>query len=451
MKQLQLLAAGIAMAFASEAFAATEVNKFARDTEVCDPVLIYSGGLAKRPTWNEQNLRPYVTHLYADGHRDWFFDSFIFNETIRSTPDRGNVVLGNASAGQVPSVKEDWEWWVDHVFAPDHDLHALDKLIGKYKKELGEPRMRHKVIISACAPCKDGSGGGAVWADINWGEINGTKINLARKQHRIIATNWHIDQIKKRFEDEHFENIDLAGIYWIEESLFSNSDILPAVNAHIKSIGLRSYWIPYWENNDQYALSGMDKYGFDMVWRQPNYFFYKTGSYDLPDYQQLVDCIESSKKWGLGLELEFETQDKSNGMHEVSEKMHQRLIDYIDAFEKYGVWDESGVAHYGGSKGFVDMAASSDPVNQATMDRLASFVAKRQSAFAGISDVKADKHVKIAYTGPCEIFIAADSASVYDIAGTTIFKGNGRVQCQPGIYIVADDYGNACKVAVPSM
>lgn len=451
MKHLKLLAGACALTIAAQASAVTEHNSFAKDTEVCDPVLIYTGGLSKRATWNKDNLMPYVTHTYADGHRDWFYDSFIFNETLRQTNDRGLVVLGNASGGQIPSVKADWEWWVDHVFAKDHDLHALDSMIGELKQELGEPRMRHKVIIGACAPCKDGSNGGAVWNDINWGEIDGQKINFKLSRHRIKAANWHIDQIKKRFEEENFENIDLAGIYWIEESLFSNADILPSINNHVKQIGLRSYWIPYWANNDQYALDGMDKYGFDMVWRQPNYFFYKTGSYELPEYRQLVDCIESCKKYGLGLELEFETQDKSNGLHEVSETMHQRLVDYIDAFEKYGVWDESGVAHYGGSKGYIDMANSSDPVNQATMDRLASLVAKRQSAFSGINDVAVDKHVKIAYTGPCEIFIAADSASIYDIAGCPIFKGNGRVQCQPGIYIVADDNGNACKVAVPSL
>jgi len=450
MKLRNLVASFCAMAVTASVPAATPVNKFAKDTQVCDPVLIYSGGVAKRPVWNKQNLRPYLTHRYADGHRDWFFDSFIFNETMRDC-DRGHVVLGNANGGQIASVKEDWEWWVDHVFAKDHDLHVLDQMISDYKKEIGEPRMRHKVIISACAPCKDGSGGGAVWADINWGEIDGQKINFAKREDRIKAEKWHISQIKARFEAEGFKNIDLAGIYWIEESLYSNSDIMRTINDYIHEIGLRSYWIPYWADNDHYALEGMSTYHFDMVWRQPNYFFYMTGSNELPDKQQLIDCINSSKTWGLGLELEFETQDKSNGMHEYSPKMHERLIDYIDAFEEYGVWDESGVAHYGGSRGFLDMAGSADPVNQATIDRLAGIVARRQSAFAGVNDaVVAEPQERFVYAGPGEIYITneAKGAEVYDISGCLLFAGNGRFDCRPGIYIVTDERGNACKVAV---
>ena len=61
--------------------ATTVVNKYGKDNKVCDPVLIYTGGLTKRLTWNKSNMRPWLTHTYADGHTDWFFDAFIFNET----------------------------------------------------------------------------------------------------------------------------------------------------------------------------------------------------------------------------------------------------------------------------------------------------------------------------------------------------------------------------------
>lgn len=431
--------------------ALTVKNKYAVDTEVCDPVLIYTGGLAKRATWNRQNLTPYLTHLYADGHRDWFYDAFIFNETVRSC-SRGNVVLGNASGGQVASLKEDWEWWLDHVFGRGHDLHALDRIITEFKQELGEPRLRHKVIIGTCAPCKDGSNGGAVWADINWGEIDGVKMDFSRRDHRLQAACWMVDQIKERFEAQKYENIDLAGIYWIEESLFSNADIIAAVNDHIRSIGLRSYWIPYWANNDQYALYGMETYHFDMVWRQPNYFFYERDG-SLPFKSQLTDCIESSKRYGLGLELEFETSDKSNGLNNVSPMMHKRLIDYIDEFERLGVWDNSGVAHYGGSKGYIDMADSGDAVNQATMDRLADLVKARQLKFAessGIDELPAETSRTFAYTSQGKIFITPDApgATVYTLAGVPVFYGEGLFECNPGLYIVTDGNGRSVKLAV---
>ncbi len=443
----------IAFGIALAADAVTVTDKYAVDTEVCDPVLIYTGGLAKRATWNRQNLTPYITHLYADGTRDWFYDTFIFNETIRSCA-RGNVVLGNSSGGQIASLKEDWVWWLDHVFGRGHDLHVLDRVISEQKQTLGEPRLRHKVIIGTCAPCKDGSNGGAVWADINWGEIDGVKMDFSKRADRLKAACWMVDQIKERFEAQNYENIDLAGIYWIEESLFSNADIIADVNDHIRSIGLRSYWIPYWDNNDEYALNGMDRYHFDMVWRQPNYFFYERDGKTLPPKSQLIECIESSKRFGLGLELEFETSGTSNGLNNVAPKLHQRLIDYIDEFERLGVWDDSGVAHYGGSKGYIDMLNSGDAVNQATMDRLAGIVKKRQLKFAqqssGIEDITAPEARQFAYASQGKIFITSDApdAMVYTLAGVPVFYGNGLFECKSGLYIVTDGQGRSVKLAV---
>ena len=46
---------------------------------VSDMALIYQGG-THRPDWTEDELRPYVVHTFADGHTDWFFDSFLFFE-----------------------------------------------------------------------------------------------------------------------------------------------------------------------------------------------------------------------------------------------------------------------------------------------------------------------------------------------------------------------------------
>ena len=100
----------LAASTSAVAGAQTVVNAYGKDDATSDITLIYSGGLAKRAVWNKDNLLPYVTHLYADGHREWFYDGFLFMEF-----QRGSVVLGNSGAGQNPGKKEDWLWWVDHV------------------------------------------------------------------------------------------------------------------------------------------------------------------------------------------------------------------------------------------------------------------------------------------------------------------------------------------------
>ena len=445
MKIIPTLALLAAMAMPTAANAAEVVNQLGRDTEVCDVCLIYSGA-ARRPVWDVEHLTPYITHEYSDGRRDWFYDAFLFNEF-----DWDGYVLANQGAGQKPALQKHWIEYLDHFFEEGHDLPALDAAIEKFKEELGEPRMRHKVIIGLAAPAKDGTGSSTVWKDINWGSIDGTPMNFARKSHRQQAANWFVDQVIDRFEKANFKNIDLAGFYWIEESLYSNGDIISAINVHIHQKGYRAYWIPYWDNNDRYATEWKSLYRFDMAWRQPNYYFYDVNGsqLSLPSFSRLEEAIENSRKYGLGLELEFETQARNNGLHEVSEMFHQRLIDYIDEFERLGVWDDGGVAHYSGTQGFYHMHTSTDAVNHATIDRLASLVAKRQEQFAGVEAPITDS-LPFAYAGQGEIFITSDApnAVCYNTAGIAVHTGAGRFTCPPGLYIVTDGQGRSSKLIV---
>lgn len=84
------------------------------------------------------------------------------------------------------------------------------------------------------------------------------------------------------------------------------------------------------------------------------------------------------EKYGLGLELEFETQGKSVLMHSHPDSYYDRLVDYLDVFEARGVFDESAVAYYSGTKGFLDMSRSTDPRDRSIMDRIARHVERRQ-------------------------------------------------------------------------
>lgn len=455
LKQISLLLFSASLCLNADA---ARVNKFGVDTEVCDPVLIYTGGLAKRPTWTKTNLMPQVVHTYSDGTQDWFYDAFIFNETNWWGKPLVNTV------GAEPATQKEWTAYLDHIFSDNTDLTALDELIGEMKAVLGEPRLRHKVIISMCVPCMyhsyrtpDGGDTGFQWTKFNWGTVDGVDMDFSNPEHRVAAVKWYIDETIRRFNAKKFKNIDLAGFYSMEEDMnvrTSNGDLQARYNDYVHELGLHAYWIPYWGANvnaNPEVPYWSEKYHFDMAYRQPNYFFYTSGG-KLPEYKQLTDAIQNSKLYGLGLELEFETAETSNGLHEVSPTMHQRLIDYLDAFEEKGVWESSGVAHYGGSAGFINMANSTDATNHATMDRLADIVVKRQKAFAqaGVESAVADEAPRFAFAGIGEIFIPdrfAD-ASVYSLAGAMLHKGAGLFRCPAGIYIVADGHGHTVKVAV---
>lgn len=326
-----------------------------------DMALIYAGG-TQRPEWTAEEITPYVVHTYADGHKDWFFDAFLMLEFNSGATDKG---FGNAN-GKHAANSQDWQWLMDRQFAQGKNLHALDSVIGIYKKELGEPRLRHKVVLGIPAPCK---------GQTDWGELKGKKLDFNNADDRIAAVTWYIDQLIVRFLYAGFENIDLAGFYWIEEALYSNGDIVPTINDIIYKKNYLSYWIPYYaENPFKFKWKEM---GFDVAYQQPNYFFDRS----VPKRQLEAACDES-KEHGMALEFEFETQGKSRAQYDAPDSYHDRLLEYIKVFEKKGVFKDASVAWYSGTKGFLDMARSDNAKDRKVMDRIASIVAKRQKSKA---------------------------------------------------------------------
>lgn len=338
---------------------------------ISDLALIYAGN-SRRPAWTKEELTPYVTHKYADGTEDWFFDGFLFLEF-----DNNNGIQFQNGGGLSPATQKDWIWLLDQMFAQNKKLDALDKLISDKKKTLGEPPLRHKVVIASCAPSKNKNGS---WSARNsWGTVDGKNLYFASKNDRVTAVKWYIDNIIERWNAAGFKNIDLDGIYWLEEGLYSNGEIVPEINDYIHSKGMRSYWIPYYLNNEQYWSKWKDTYKFDACYIQPNYAFYKNDG-TLHPYSLLEETVDAAKACGAGLELEFETQEKSNALHSVNPTLHQHINDYMDVYESKGVFDNMPVAYYTGTQGLIHMDKSTDPVDHQTIDRMARIVAKRQAA-----------------------------------------------------------------------
>lgn len=434
------LGALLALAPAVNAVADENVNEYGSDPKISDLALIYAGN-SNRPAWTKEHLRPYVTHIYADGHEDWFFDGFLFLEF-----SHGDVSFGNGS-GKNPALQPDWQWLLDEYFKEGYKLDALDKLISEKKNQLGEPPLRHRVVITCCAPTKLPNGS---WSRKKWGTVNGNDLIFQRPNDRIEAVKWYIDQLVEKWEAANFENLDLEGIYWIEEGLFSNGEIMADINEYVHSKGLRSYWIPYYTQNEAYWSKWKDVYNFDMCYIQPNYAFLDKNGSPQP-FSLLTNTVDAAKSYGMGLELEFETQAASNALHSVNPMLHQHINDYMDVFEEKGVFDRAGVAYYTGTQGLIHMDQSTDSVDHATIDRMARYVAKRQQAkrdAAGVSEVIADGDgLPLAYSTEGRIILPADTCC-HDLSGRLLYTGAGEFDCESGLYIVSDIRGRSMKLLV---
>lgn len=94
--------------------------------------LIYQGG-THRPEWTEDDLRPYVTHTFADGRTDWFFVLSFFRFTdnwqiafgTNTVLERQEKRLGGYSTGYLKKEKS---------------LDALNSCIEHYQKQSSENR-----------------------------------------------------------------------------------------------------------------------------------------------------------------------------------------------------------------------------------------------------------------------------------------------------------------------
>jgi hypothetical protein len=358
LKRLTTFAVGLAMFIGVQA--QTPVNRYGTDP-TSDIALIYAGS-DRHPQWTQDDLRPYVVHTFANGDRDWLFDSFLFLEFTSGTD--GVAFLNGGNYGR-PATKKDWEWLLDRFFEDNAKLGALDKLITEERKTLGAPPMRHTVIIAMPAPINNQK---------NWGKVDGRKLDFSKSEDKVTACKWYVDQLVDRFNKAGYENIDLIGTYWIEEALYSNGAIVGEVNDYVRSKGLRAYWIPYYKDNEQFRFNWKEKYRFDAAYQQPNYFFER----DIT-MKQLEDACDESRRYGLGMEMEFETQGVSRAQHSDPDSYYQRLIDYIDVFEAKGVFDQSAIAWYSGTKGMIDMNASTDPYDHGVLDRMARHIITRHN------------------------------------------------------------------------
>lgn len=396
--------------------------------EVSDIALIYQGG-THRPDWTEEELTPYVVHTYADGRTAWFFDAFLFLEFETQRP--GGLGFAN-SYGKGPATRTEWEWLLDRTFAEGKALHALDALIGKKKAELGDPGFKHKVVISTAVPCEN---------QTNWGEVDGQNLNFMIRSHQLLAAKWYIGQIVERFRAADFKNIELVGIYWLDETVAKAGDLCTYVADIVHEHGLKFYWIPYW------ASEGAERWkelGFDYAYQQPNHFFNNS----ILD-NRINDAARFAKKNGMGLEMEWDAAV----LYESVNSKYSRLETYIDRFESTGVFDESSIAYYSGTKAILQMYQSSHIENTLILDRIAKHIEERHKAMTGgVDDVTSGGggRLPIAIAGEGEVYVPEDAGIVdfYGIDGRRVFSGSGLLSCVKGMYIATDHNGCSQKLFV---
>ena len=455
--------------------------QFSTATDIDDLALIYIGS-QHRPDWNKDLFAPYVYHTYPDGTKSWMFDGFLMIEFVAYNELGQQVSFGESAASVFGAKRKDWERLLHEQLGTysGNGCRALDNLIDEMIPELGAPGHKHKVVFTL--PVAETK------SDI-WGEIDGVKLDFTQSADRIKGMKWYADLLFSEWDKAGFKHLDLDGVYWTNET-FSGRDeqMTIEINKYYKDKNCRIYRIPYLlrdNNSDILPSQSADAWqemGVDVAYIQPGYYFQSNRPKKY--LQQAIDYAWDHD--GMGMEVEFEgynfgwtydpaTQSgnryritpQNSVLYENSPVYHQRLIDYIDAFEENGVFGFMPVAYYSGFEAVYDLEHSGHPKDMELLNRLATILNKRhvESAWdkepsAGIDDVKLADRV-LAYGLDGAIYIADEGVTgvaVYSVDGKLVYAAGAMqrtadleygitVPCDPGIYVVCVG-SRSVKVAV---
>lgn len=316
-----------------------------------DLALIYQGG-AKRIDWTANQFLPYVTHKFADGHRDWLFDGFLF---LDFNDGMGHTFVPQYGAKNAR--KQEWEWYLDRLFEKGKSLDALDKCIGQQIDSIGAPGFKHKIVLTIPTP---------IAGQTDWGKLGNRTLIFDNYGDRSAAAIWFVNELVERFAKAGYKNLELSGLYWVDEDICHTKDLVKHIAPAVHAKGLEFIWIPY------YRARGYDRWkelGFDIAYYQPNHFFDKK----IPDSRLDDACGEALN---LGMAMEFECDSKA--VYGSKDSSYDRMQAYINAFRRHHVFATSAVAYYTGSRGLIDMAANPNAKNQAIMDELAKIIVDRR-------------------------------------------------------------------------
>ena len=338
---------------------------------VTDMVLIYGFGAHRGVTWNRQYLKPYVTFTDAGGIEHWLFDGFLFLEFVTGNSPSSRIFA--FGYGALPARREEWKALADYYFTPGNAVYALEAAIAEAATRMGDPAKKVKVVI--CLPQPIPAGPGSRFTTIPadyWGEINGKKINMSEKADRISACSWYIDYVMQLFHQGNFKYVDLAGFYWIAESIDETGNMLPDLAEIINRRNYSFNWIPCWKNqppNPDFFTWKTHK--FTYAYLQPNYFFS-----DLP-LSRLSQACEYADKYDLDLEFEFD----HNVLAAFGRTKVYKMYDYMEAFRKKGMLASKKIAYYQGTDVLAQLYFSKDASDNELYGEFCSFVLEHQTLY----------------------------------------------------------------------
>lgn len=337
-----------------------------------DVVLFYAGGELGN-YYDQKYAADYVSYVDRDGEEHWLFDGFLLLQIWDTKAENASEVtftpgMKDGNGNWLPSANQaDWKKLVDYYFSEGNCIDAIDKAVGEAAKRLGKPAEKRQIIISIPDPMPYRQPMTKKGGTTYWGLIDGKVTDFSDENDRAAACKWFVDEVLKAYKSKKYENVELAGFYWITEEFLDKSPLLPMVSDYVHSKGYPITWIPYFQAP---GYTEWREKGFDMAWHQPNYFFY-----NVPESQIKTAC-EQAQANGMGMEMELDERASVKPLWG-DKSLDFKLRAYMKTFKECGAWANCQLAYYQGTHAVRHLKDSSDPRDVELYQDLCDFIAKR--------------------------------------------------------------------------
>ena len=262
--------------------------------------------------WKADRFAPHVSFTDADGRERWLFEAYLFIEAHDPVRD---LTMSVAPYGH-SARKDSWEDQLQLWLGAGGGVAELDKAFAAAAARIGDPPSKRRVVITVPDAIMLEHFADKTSATKYWGTLDdGREVDFAAVEDQLAALYWYIDRARAMFAALDCRYLELGGFYVVSEDLpvaFGETEaetlnarykrwetIVPALSAYCHAAGQGLYWIPY-------HLAPGYKYwkrlGFDQVWMQPNYYW----DLHTTEVHPFDKTLEAIKKYGMGMELEFE-------------------------------------------------------------------------------------------------------------------------------------------------
>lgn len=330
-----------------------------------DLMLLYLGGSNNGTSYPaptvERHMKCLLSNPDKDGVRDWLYDGYLY---LCLTYNGRSMAKGYGPQDTKPSVKADWLAYIRYIV--NTCMKTMDSAVAEAVKIKGSRPRKIKVVVMIPNP-QSGQG--------DWGELEGKNMNFNNEADRISAVKWYIDEFYKAFSAANFKNIECSGYYWFDENFGMSAESLKVISNYIHSVGTGFYWIPYFAASHYAEWKAA---GFDYAYLQPNYYFHD----NLPEDRCETACQKSQIAGINNMEIEYEgscLKCKNSNF----QFYHDKVMKYIEAFDKYGMWTKHTLAYYYSSP-WESMSSSTCPEDIELYNAFRTRIAERQKKFYGI-------------------------------------------------------------------